>query len=262
MSNDRPDRNIVYLNDGKAHFRIAGSWGDPEWHTRNAAVADLNSDGAPDVIAANRLSPSYACLNDGNGGFLTPCTEIASESATSIVPADFNNDGFIDLAVPHRDRGQSLIFLNDGDAGFAETVSFGPSDAAARVAAAADFNDDGWQDLVVGDQRAASMTVYLNDGQGQLAATFSVADPTRVPYAIAAGELNGDGLPDIVIGYLSVPAAVFFNDGSGRMFSEVRLGDGDGSAYGFAVGDLNGDGYPDIAHARSGAPNVMFLGAR
>src|SRR5690349_19327893 len=36
-SNDTPDKKLVYLNDGKGKFTIAGTWGQPEWSTRNAA---------------------------------------------------------------------------------------------------------------------------------------------------------------------------------------------------------------------------------
>jgi hypothetical protein len=98
VSNDMPDTKLVYLNDGKARFSVAGTWGDPKWSTRNAAVADLNGDKKIDVIAANRPGPSYVCINTGNGAFASPCAPIAIGSATSVVPADFNNDGYVDKA--------------------------------------------------------------------------------------------------------------------------------------------------------------------
>ena len=252
-SNDTPDRKLVYLNNGKGQFTVAGTWGVSEWSTRNAAVADLNGDGKVDVIAANRPGPSFVCLNQGSGRFAPDCISIPAESATSIVPADFDKDGFIDLAVPSRDGGQSHIYFNDGKAGFARTMPFGPPDAAARVGAAADFNGDGSLDLVVGDEKAASMVVYQNDGKGRLAAGFRVARKGRTPYAIAAGDLNSDGSPDIVLGYTSGPHSVFFNDGTGRQFTQVMFGDAKGAAYGFALGDINGDTFPYIALARSGA---------
>jgi hypothetical protein len=68
ISNDTPDKKLVYLNNGKGQFTLAGTWGAPEWSTRNCALADLNADGKVDVIAANRPGPSYVCLNDGKGG--------------------------------------------------------------------------------------------------------------------------------------------------------------------------------------------------
>jgi hypothetical protein len=259
-SNDTPDKKLVYLNDGKGRFAVAGTWGVGAWSTRNAAVADLNGDGRPDVVAANRPGPSFVCLNQGGGRFATECIPIPADSATSIVPADFDTDGFIDLAVPSRDGGQSHIYFNDGKAGFARRAPFGPADAAARVAAAVDVDGDGDVDLAVGDERAASLVVYVNDGNGRLVAGFRIADKARTPYAMAAGDLNRDGRPDIVLGYTAGPHSVFFNDGAGRAFTEVRFGDGEGSAYGFALGDVDRDGQIDIALARSGAANVLYLG--
>jgi FG-GAP-like repeat len=261
-SNDTPDKKLVYLNDGKGKFTIAGTWGQPQWSTRNAAIADLNGDGRVDVIAANRPGPSFACLNEGKGRFSSECIAIPAESATTIVPGDFDHDGFIDLAVPSRDGAQSRIYFNDGKAGFARTLPFGPPKAAARVGAAADFDRNGSLDLVVGDEAAESMVVYLNDGKGNLTSGFRIAEKGRTPYAIAAGDLNRDGKPDIVLGYTSGPHAVFFNDGDGQRFTRVAIGDEKGSAYGFAIGDVNGDKFPDIALARSGAPNVLFLSGK
>jgi hypothetical protein len=87
------------------------------------------------------------CLNEGGGAFTSPCILIPAKSATSIVAADFDKDGQVDLAVPSRDVGQSHVYFNDGRAGFGRTAPFGPTDAAARVGAAADFNGDGSIDL-------------------------------------------------------------------------------------------------------------------
>jgi uncharacterized protein (TIGR03435 family) len=259
ISNDRPDTKVIYLNDGKGRFRAAGTWGAPEWSTRNAAAADLNGDGKPDIIAANRPGPSFVCLNDGNGTFTAPCVAIPAGSATSIIPADFDNDGHIDLAVPERDGGQSRIYFNDGKAHFTRTLPFGTAKAAARVGSAADFDGDDDLDLVVGDEAAALMVVYINDGKGNLHQGFRFQDRARVPYALTTGDLNHDNRPDIVIGYVSARPAVFFNSGNGSQFTAIEFGDGKGSAYGFALGDLDGDGAPDIAHARSGAPNVVYF---
>ena len=261
-SNDSPDQKLVFLNDGKGHFTAAGTWGVGAWSTRNCALADLNADGRLDVIAANRPGPSAVCLGAGGGRFASPCIDIPADSTTTIVPADFDRDGTIDLWVPARDRGQSYVYLNDGKAGFARRVAFGPADAAGRAAAVADFDGDGWMDLAFGDEAAASLVVYLNDRKGGLVPGFRMADKARVPYAMTAGDLNRDGKADIVIGYTAGRPSVFFNDGTGRAFADVPFGDGRGWAYGFAIGDVDRDGWPDVAMARSDAPNVLYLSTR
>jgi hypothetical protein len=237
VSNDSPDQKLVYLNSGQGAYAVAGTWGQRDWATRNAAVADLDGDGFPDIIAANRQSPSFACLNDGSGAFPRDrCIELASESATSIVPGDFDADGTIDLAVPHRDGGQSRILFNDGRAGFDRTEPFGPADSSARTAAAGDLNADGRLDLVVGDAQRGAF-VYLNSGNGGFGAGAAIGPAGRRPYSTAIGDVDLDGAADLVIGYLEAPGAVLFNDGSGRTFEALPFGDDLGAAYGIAIGD-------------------------
>jgi len=266
VSNDRPDRKFIYLNDGKGRFRVAGTFGQPEWSTRYVTVADLNGDKRPDLIAANRSSnpanprPSFVCLNDGKGGFPS-CTALATQSATIIVAADLDGDRFVDLFVPHRDGGQNLIFWNDGTGRFAAAPStVGPEHSSIRAAAAADINGDGIPDLVVGDERTG-MFLYLGAGHRAFGPPVALGAGAGAPYAIAVADLNRDGRPDIVVGRQEARGSIFFNQGGGKLprFGETPWNDGMGSVYGVAIGDLDGDRWPDIAAARSEAPNAVWF---
>jgi len=266
VSNDRPDKKLIYLNDGEGRFRVAGTFGQPEWSTRYVTVADLNGDKRPDLIVANRSSnaanprPSYVCLNDGEGGFPS-CSPLATESATIIVAADLDGDGQRDLFVPHRDGGQNLIFWNDGTGRFAAAPSrVGPGRSWIRAAAAADINGDGNPDLVVGDERAGTF-LYLGGARRTFDAPVAVGAGSGAPYAIAVADLNRDGKPDIVVGRQEARGTVFFHLGGGRVprFRETPWNDGKGSVYGVAIGDLDGDGWPDIVAARSDAPNAVWF---
>jgi len=267
VSNDRPDKKLVYLNDGKGHFTVSGTFGDPAWSTRYITLADLNGDGRPDVIVANRSSnpenprPSFVCLNDGKGAFPN-CTPLATQSATIIVAADLDGDGFIDLLVPHRDGGQSLVFWNDGKANFGKPAPFGPAHVQIRAAAVADINGDGKKDVVVGDEKNG-LFIYLNNGKRSFAEPVALGQKSVAPYSIGLADMDKDGKIDIVVGNYEAPGSVFFNRSTAAKlnFDEIRWGDGKGVVYGVAIGDLDGDGWPDIAAARSDAPNgVWFSG--
>jgi hypothetical protein len=266
VSNDAPDRKLIYLNDGKGNFKIGSEFGLPEWPTRNLSIADINSDGSPDIILANRgdsgKTSNYICLNNGKGQFGANCIPFAPYPATTISPADFDKDGFIDLVVPHRDGGQSYVYLGSSNFSFSDThrIPFGPSNATIRVAAVADFNGDNMLDIVPIDENKG-VSLYFGQKDQTFSAGISLADSKIVPYALAVADLNNDGKMDIIVGHVEAPSTVFFNDGTGRNFKSNSFGDSRGTVYGFAVGDFNEDGKLDIAAARSDAPSVLYFGS-
>jgi hypothetical protein len=262
LSNDAPDRKLTFLNDGRGRFRAGSSYGSNRWVTRNAAVADLNGDGRSDIVVANRGRDleQFICLNRGAGRFDERCTAFARGSATTITPADFDRDGAIDLAVPHRDGGQSYVYLNDGGGSFALDIRlpFGPNDAAIRVSEVADLDADGLLDIVAIDERRGT-TIYHGAPEGAFETGLTLSDGKVTPYALTVGDVNGDGRIDVVVGNVEAPSVIFFNDASGRRFTPVRFGDGKGTVYGFALADLDGDRRVDIAVAKSEAPSVVFF---
>jgi hypothetical protein len=279
VSNDDPDRKLVYRNDGKGHFTEFGTFGDPKWTTRYVTLVDLNGDGYSDIVAANRgdypdpvdgkpgkgrqvPTPSYVCLNDGQGHF--PACQLLpkTESATSIVAADFDGDGAIDLFVPHRDGGQSYVIWNDGKGHFPTWTEVGPAEAWIRMGAAGDLNGDGRPDLAIIDEALNANFIILNRGGRRFGDPVRLPGPNRPPYCVAIADLNRDKQPDIIVGYVELPGSVYFSAGHGRTFHEVLWNDGKGTVYGLAFADFDGDGWPDIVAARSDAPNGIWFNTK
>jgi hypothetical protein len=263
ISNDTPDRKLVHLNDGRGGFTAGSTFGRPEWPTRHVSLADLNGDDLPDIVVANRSGDrgglNYVCFNRGEGRFDDDCLGFSRESATTITPADFNGDGRIDLGVPHREGGQSYIYLNDAEHRFGERIPFGPADAGVRQAEAADLNGDGALDLVVIDERKGA-AAYMAGEDGAFGEGVPLGEAGPTPYALAVGDLDRDGRPDVIVGYVNARPVAFFGDGAGG-FTAVPFGDDEGVAYGFAIGDIDEDGVLDIAMARSDAPNILYFGS-
>jgi FG-GAP-like repeat len=260
LSADSPDPKLILVNNGKGNFRVGGSYGDPHWPTRNAAVGDLNGDGYPDIAVANRGATSYVCFNDGKLHFDCRALE-DSPSAATVAIADMNGDGANDVIYACRDSCQSLVYYNDGKGNFVRKVAWGPAKASTRAMAVGDFDGDGHLDIAACHEETGCF-VYLNDGKGGFGP--GIAFPTRekrlpLPYSMIAADLNRDGRPEIIVGYVGAPGMVYFNDGTGKKYEAVPFGDGKGAIYGMAAADLDGDGWPDVVVARSNAPCfVMF----
>jgi hypothetical protein len=266
ISNDAPDPKLVYLNDGTGHFHVGSTFGRPEWPTRNATVADIDGDGYLDIVVANRgdsTTANYICLNRGNGHFDAGCIAFAREPSTTVTAADFNKDGMIDLAVPHRDGGQSRVYIAGPKGTFsaAQTIRFGPPSANIRRTEVADLNGDGLLDIIAIDERHGT-EIYFGERNGLFSPSVAVGDAKVTPYALIVGDVSGDGKMDIVVGNVEASSVAYVNDGSGRRFHPIHFGDAKGTVYGFAIADLDRDGLMDIVAARSDAPNIVYFGGR
>lgn len=264
VSNDAPDRKLVYTNDGRARFQYAGTFGDPAWTTRYVALADLDGDRYPDVIVANRggdkAVPSFVCFNDQKGSF-PRCEPLPTQSATSIAAADLDGDGALDLFVPHRDGGQSMVLWNNGKGAFLSSERVGPADTTGRIGVAGDLDGDGQPDLAFIDERKKAVFVISNRGIRNFGEPARLPGPARVPYALALSDLNGDGRLDIVVGWVEAPGSIYFSQPGRSHSAPVAWNDGKGVVYGLAFHDFNRDGWPDIVAARSDAPNAIWFSA-
>jgi hypothetical protein len=202
------------------------------------------------VGTANLTSVSgSAWINIGNPA--------VGNGPSSIVTADFNNDGNLDLAVSINTTTSSVaILLGDGKGNFTPVTS-SPITAAGSPVLAQDFNQDGIPDLLLSNGSNGSMVVLLGKGDG----TFTEAPGSPLisnygVFPVMAADFNGDGIPDLAAagGYYLV---TWLGNGDGS-FTEVPIVNSYSPADSFGsmvVGDYNGDGKADIA-----TPSVVLLG--
>lgn len=140
-----------WINDGAGGMSLASTANF--WTTlqiEDIALFDIDNDGWVDCFFAAFSGNSRWALNDGSGGFPTWNT-LATSMATSLTPADFNGDGWLDLVICSRASGVTgygsrAVYLNSSGV-IGTSVSTLLASGTTSAVAAADFDSDGVLDL-------------------------------------------------------------------------------------------------------------------
>ncbi len=178
----------------------------------------------------------------------------------SIVVADFNGDGNLDIAIANRTSNDISVLLGKGNGTFNPQVKYsagtgGPDPVSI---AAADLNGDGKPDLVVADLGTNSVSVLLNTGTGtfKTAVVYTVGNS---PSAVAVGDLNGDGMADIAVtNSADNTVTILVNNGSG-VFTTAGTFATDTAPSSVAIADFDGNGLNDVVTANAGGNDVSVL---
>jgi Flp pilus assembly secretin CpaC len=191
----------------------------------------------PDVVLVNSTSSNISVLlgsvdstGKANGLFTeAPGSPISVGTSTnpannpsSVVVADFNGDGFLDLAVANQGDNSISLFRGQGDGTFTEfpgspfkLPNTGTILETAPVAmVSANFRNKTFStatnssapeaDLAVVNKTSNSVSVLLSsvDQTGNVTLAEAPNSPFSVgtsPVAIATGDLNSDGVPDLAV---------------------------------------------------------------
>jgi FG-GAP-like repeat/Abnormal spindle-like microcephaly-assoc'd, ASPM-SPD-2-Hydin/FG-GAP repeat len=223
------------------------------------AVADFNQDGILDLAVASAGSSTDTVtilLGNGDGTFRHEASYTVGVAPTSIVAADFNGDGVLDLAVANSLSDYVTILLGTGDGTFKAGPQAPSLTAPATRIAAGDFNGDGKPDLVTTGSNIIS--VMLGNGNG----TFQnavVTEPNFYVESFGIGDFNRDGKLDVVTAG-DYTVNVFLGNGDGTFEYRASYPSGE-SPESIAVADFNGDHKLDLAIANSeGGTFSVLLG--
>lgn len=295
---------------GALNFAPIVDYGSGGYGPESVAVADVNGDGKPDLIAANYCGASSTCapslgtvavlLGNGNGTFKTAVTYgSGGYSATSVAIADVNGDGKPDLIVANRSAdssgsadGSVSVLLGNGNGTFQSAVTYDSGGLAPFGVAVADVNGDGKPDLLVinsscnsnsncssiGGETDGAVGVLLNNGNGTFQTAVAYDSGGIFAMAIAVGDVNGDGNPDVVLAQCSSnseeicfggsAAGVMLGNGNGTFQPAVNYSGVDNDPLAVALADVNGDGNLDILmtnpssedHGQADGNVAVFLG--
>ena len=191
----------------------------------------------PDVVLVNSTSNNISVLlgsvdstGKANGLFTeAPGSPIPVGTSTnptnnpsSVVVADFNGDGFLDLAVANQGDNSISLFRGNGDGTFTEFPGspFNLPNTSAILETApvamvsANFRNKTFStatnssapevDLAVVNKTSNSVSILLSsvDQAGNVTLAEAPNSPFSVgtvPVAIATGDLNSDGVPDLAV---------------------------------------------------------------
>ena len=258
------DRLYVILNNGAGQFLtpvIYPTGLDP----RSIASGDFDLDGDLDLAVANQGSGGYntaigVYLNQGTGTFSAPVYYYSGSYPASLLSADFDGDGDIDLVCTTGANGlQHYISLlrNNGAGTFQQSQQqFNTTPCTMVAQIAADIDADGDTDLVGirstdYGQPGDSLVYFRNDSYGQFTSSYPVALPDG-PWGVAANDFDGDGDIDFAVGSVwTTTMKVLRNGGDGAIVQAQDLNQGGTWAHAVVCGDWDGDGDIDLAHGRT-----------
>lgn len=178
--------------------------------SQGAAVADLNGDGAIDVVVTGRNDkPLAVLLGDGSGGFLPAATYAAGDSGPTglfgVAISDLDGDGEQDIVAGNQALAGIDIFWGLGNGAFADAVLV-PTGGSSWAVATGDLNGDLRLDIVATSygNSSSGCVVLANDGQRGFHAGERLILGT-FDRSIALSDLNHDGRLDIATAGQSSP---------------------------------------------------------
>lgn len=257
VSNAIDNTLSILLGDGQGNFEAAPPVNVGNVPS-NVVLADANEDGRADILvlaSGDRQIQEIPIQAGGVIGFKNS----VDANPKSVVAADFNGDGYEDMAVTSFNAKTVTLLRGNGSGLFAPMGTLGTS-AGPTGLLVRDFNGDGRVDIVVSNQSVNSLQVFLATDPGQFATPSSYGTSTQ-PTALASADFTQDGILDIVVtnsGNNSISLFPGLGDGTFGTRLDQATGAQPSS---IGIGDFNDDGHLDLAISEESASSVgIFFG--
>lgn len=200
VANQTSNNVSILLGNGDGTFRAPVNY-----NAGSAPVcvvaADLTGNGILDLAVADASSgidsTVSVLLGNGDGTFQTAAAYDTGSRPESVVVADFNNDGILDLAAADYDGNEVSLLLGAGNGTFGRASNFAVGKEPVAIASA-DFAGNGNADLVTPSFSTKTVSVLIGNGAGSFQPFVSYGAGS-FPRAVAAVDVNGDNAPDLEV---------------------------------------------------------------
>ncbi len=230
-------------------------------YCQSVVVNDVDRDGDGDIIVISQIPSTVTVFrNDGFGSFPSSSeyTLTATNGGDDIVVADFDGDGYGDIAASHIAVDSLFVLKNNGDGTFSTPVTYRTGTDPYELYTS-DLDGDGDRDIVTSNLNSFSLSVFKNNGDGTFAPKVDRSvGVNNNPSGISIHDLDGDGDADIAVaGDISGGSLhVLMNNGDGTFPTMVNysIGSNPGDV---SIEDIDGDGDGDILVGSSDRINIF-----
>jgi len=193
----------VLMNNGDGTFLEKVGY-DTGPCTNSLILADLDSDGDSDIVAAQEHY-LFTLMNDGNGTFtdMKRYQQGLHDHNGAPQSADLDSDGDLDLVVLSSPESNlqtpsdAIVYMNRGDGSFEYIARYSIADSQSGLSLT-DLDNDGNIDLVTSSWDDGVVSVRRNLGGGSFGklVTYPAGGQAN---SIKSSDLDGDGDFDIVV---------------------------------------------------------------
>lgn len=221
------------------------------------AVADLGTDGIPDVVTTSSFGFSVVILTGRGDGTFSSRTQLSvGSSPGDVAVADLLGDGINDIITTN--FGSDDVSVLQRSSGAPVHRRFPVGGDGPQALALGDFNRDGRLDIATANSNTNDASILLADGSGGFQTARRVPVGSR-PSSVAAGDFDGDGDADLAVTNQNQDdVSVLLSNGDGTFRSAVSFSTGD-FPLAVALADLEGDGVLDMVTANFASQDVGVL---
>jgi WD40 repeat protein len=233
------------------------------------AIGDIDGDGDLDIASAS-ANDSKIAWHDNRScevvfPFQPPIASGQPDGAASVVSADLDGDGDMDVVAASSNDDSVRWYENDGEL-FPSFVSrfVTTSAGGAQTVHVADVDGDGALDILVAAPRANKVSWFESDGGSPPAFTEQIVTSAAAgPRGVHGADIDGDGDTDILTATSADRSITLWSNvgGSPPMFEPEVVSRGGLSPWAVKAADLNDDGRLDILYAAISSGRVAWLRA-